>query len=536
MNTPISRRDFVSTALILGGASLSAATPEYAVAETKFGKVRGQSIRGLKIFKGIPYGASTAGKNRFMPPVNPAPWSGTRDALAYGPTAPQTGPGDPGPVSSLIVPDEPMPAESEDCLVLNIWTPGLADGRKRPVVCWCHGGAFRNSSASISSYEGSNLARRGDVVVVSMNHRLNVFGYAYLAELGGAEFASSGDAGMLDLVHALKWVKENIAQFGGDSDSVMIAGQSGGGRKVCALLAMPTAKGLFQRAVIESGPTLKLVDREKAARLAARLVDKLGLGKTNLRELQTLPVEKIMGAYFALSNRIADQMTEGFSPCVDGSILPAHPFDPAASPISADVPTIIGCARTEVTLQMADDTSAFNLNEQGMRQRVAKLIRDKADAVIDVYQKANPRATPSEIFFLIASDRGYGAPVMKIEERRAALGRAPVYAYYFTWDSPVQGGRLHSPHTIDVPFVFNNVKISAKITGGGAAAMALADKVSDAWVAFARTGNPNTPKLPQWKPFSVQDRATMVFNNESKLANDPIREQRLVMNDALGLG
>jgi para-nitrobenzyl esterase len=216
MTIPISRRDFVRSACILGGASLSAATPEYAVAETKFGKVRGQSVRGLKIFKGIPYGASTAGKNRFMPPVNPAPWSGLRDALAYGPTAPQTGPGDPGPVSSLIVPDHPMPPESEDCLVLNIWTPGLADGRKRPVVFWCHGGGFRNSSASISSYEGSNLARRRDVVVVSMNHRLNVFGYAYLAELGGAEFASSGDAGMLDLVHALKWVKENIAQFGGD--------------------------------------------------------------------------------------------------------------------------------------------------------------------------------------------------------------------------------------------------------------------------------------------------------------------------------
>jgi para-nitrobenzyl esterase len=305
---------------------------------------------------------------------------------------------------------------------------------------------------------------------------------------------------------------------------------------VGTLLAMPAAKGLFQRAVIESGPTLKLVDREKAARLAARLVDKLGVSKSNLRELQSLPVEKIMGAYFAISNGIADQMTEGFSPCVDGLILPAHPFAPVASPISAGVPTIIGCARTEVTLQMADDASAFNLDEQGMRQRVAKLLRDKSGAVIDVYQKANPRATPSELFFLIASDRGYGAPVMKIEERRAALGRAPVYAYYFTWESPVQGGRLHSPHTIDVPFVFDNVKISAKITGGGAAAMALADKVSDAWVAFARTGNPNTPKLPQWKPFSIPERATMVFNNESKLVNDPIREQRLVMDDALGLG
>jgi para-nitrobenzyl esterase len=372
-------------------------------------------------------------------------------------------------------------------------------------------------------------------VVVTINHRLNVLGFTYLAEFGGSEFASSGDAGMLDIVHALRWVRSNIEEFGGDPNTVMIFGQSGGGRKVGTLLAMPSAKGLFHRAVIESGPTIRLVEREQAIRVAEMLLAKLNVPKTQVRDLQKMPVDRIMSAYFAVVKDMGDQdqMTLGFSPTVDGKAVPQHPFHPAASPISADVPLMLGSTRTEMTL--LSDAAAFSLDDAGMRTRIKKLAAADSDMLIDLYRKLNPRATPSELFFLIASDYRYGAPVMKIAERRAALGKGPVHLYYFTWETPVESGRLKSPHTIEIPFAFDNIQISKQITGGGADAMALADKVSDAWIAFARTGDPNTSKLPQWPAFNAKDRPTMVINNQSKVVSDPIREQRLAMFHALNL-
>jgi para-nitrobenzyl esterase len=505
------------------------------VADTAFGKIRGEEIQGIKIFKGVPYGATTAGQNRFMPPVDPTPWAAVRDTLHYGPSAPQRNPEAAGAVSPLAVASANLPPESEDCLVLNVWTPALKDGRKRPVLFWCHGGGFVSGSGSSPGTDGANLARRGDVVVVTINHRLNVLGFTYLAEFGGPDFASSGDVGMLDIVHALRWVRNNIEQFGGDPNTVMIFGQSGGGRKVGTLLAMPSAKGLFHRAVIESGPTIKLVEIGQATNVAAMLLAKLNLTTSQVRELQKVPVERIMAAYFSvvkgMGNR--DQMTEGFSPTVDGKAIPHHPFHPAASPISADVPLMLGSTRTEMTLQ--SDEAAFSLDEAGMRARVKSLAGDHGETLIETYRKLNPRATPSELFFLIASDYRYGAPIMKIAERRAALGKGPVHLYYFTWETPVQGGRLKSPHTIEIPFAFDNVQISKQITGGGADAMALADKVSDTWIAFARTGDPNTSKLPNWPAFNATERPTMVINNQSKVVSDPIREQRLAMFRALDL-
>ena len=505
------------------------------VADTAFGKIRGEEIQGIKIFKGVPYGATTAGQNRFMPPVDPTPWAAVRDTLHYGPSAPQRNPEAAGAVSPLAVASANLPPESEDCLVLNVWTPALKDGRKRPVLFWCHGGGFVSGSGSSPGTDGANLARRGDVVVVTINHRLNVLGFTYLAEFGGPDFASSGDVGMLDIVHALRWVRNNIEQFGGDPNTVMIFGQSGGGRKVGTLLAMPSAKGLFHRAVIESGPTIKLVEIGQATNVAAMLLAKLNLTTGQVRELQKVPVERIMAAYFSvvkdMGNR--DQMTEGFSPTVDGKAIPHHPFHPAASPISADVPLMLGSTRTEMTLQ--SDEAAFSLDEAGMRARVKSLAGDHGETLIETYRKLNPRATPSELFFLLASDYRYGAPIMKIAERRAALGKGPVHLYYFTWETPVQGGRLKSPHTIEIPFAFDNVQISKQITGGGADAMALADKVSDTWIAFARTGDPNTSKLPHWPAFNATERPTMVINNQSKVVSDPIREQRLAMFRALDL-
>jgi para-nitrobenzyl esterase len=421
-----------------------------------------------------------------------------------------------------------MHGESEDCLVLNVWTPGIADGRKRPVMFWCHGGGFSAGSGSTPGTDGTNLARRGDVVVVTINHRLNALGFTYLEELS----SESGDAGMLDIVHALKWVRNNIGQFGGDENNVTIFGQSGGGRKVGTLLAMPSAKGLFHRAIIESGPTIKLVPIGAANHAADRLLTKLGIERKNIAGIQKIPVERIMAAYLAVVKDMGsmDQMTEGFSPLV-GSVIPNHPFDPVASSISADVPLMLGHTRTEMTLQSPAD--AFSLTEEAMQMRVKSLIGDNINRAIDVYRKANPSATPSDIYFLIASDYRYGAPVMKIAERRAALKKGPVYLYYFRWETPVQGGRLKSPHTIEIPFAFDNVKISAQLTGGGEEAMALADKVSETWLAFARNGNPNNPKIPRWPKFEAIDRPTMVFNNRIQLEYDPIREQRLAMFDAL---
>jgi para-nitrobenzyl esterase len=383
-----------------------------------------------------------------------------------------------------------------------------------------------------------HLAKRGDVVVVSVNHRLNALGFTFVGDLlgadsGNAELASSGATGMLDIVHALKWVRANIAELGGDPDNVTVFGQSGGGRKVATLLAMPAAKGLFHRAVIESGATLKLVEVEQGARVARELATSLGMSAPTLTDLQAVPLNRLMGAYFETVRRMnVDQMTMGFSPVVDGMAIPSHPFHPTASGISADVPLIVGSTRTELTSQ--SDADAFSLDAAALRARIESLVGAASSEVIEIYRKANSGATPSDLYFLIASDHRYTAPILKIAERRAALGKGPVYLYYFRWESPYQGGRYKAPHTIEIPFVFHNVA-SSRLTADAPDAPALADKVSDAWIAFARTGDPNTPGLPHWPAFDARKRQTMVFDNLSTVVDDPIREQRIAMFEALGL-
>jgi para-nitrobenzyl esterase len=540
MKGDFSRRDVLKHSAWLLAAAGAGVHPVFGaddaasvVADTAYGRIRGVEVRGIKAFKGVPYGASTAGRNRFMPPLAPEKWTGVREATRYGASAPQTEPGARRAASSLAVAAAGLPAEGEDCLVLNVWTPAVRDNRKRPVMVWCHGGGFATGSGSSPVTDGANLARRGDVVVVSLNHRLNVLGFSNLSSVAGSEFASSGDVGMLDIVRALEWVRDNIAEFGGDPNTVMVFGQSGGGRKVATLLAMPSAKGLFHRAVIESGATLQLVEPEAGARVARELLSTLGISPGQGQALQAVPLEKLMGAYFTVVRGMnVDQMTQGFSPAMDSRIVSQHPFHPVAAAVSADVPLMLGSTRTELTSSATADD--FTMSDAVMRTRVRTLLGSHADRAIEVYGRANPGASPSDLYFLIASDHRYSAPVMKIAERRAALERGPVYLYYFRWETPVDGGRLKSPHTIEIPFAFDNIDAAARLTGGGADAKALADRVSDAWVAFARTGNPDTPKLPRWPAFTAAERPTMVIDTQSRVDKDPIREQRLVMFDAWG--
>jgi para-nitrobenzyl esterase len=539
MSTCVSRRDVLKHSAWLLAAAGVGLRPAFAedgqavVADTAYGRIRGLEMRGIKVFKGVPYGASTGGANRFVPPMAPAKWAGVRDATAYGPSAPQAEPGTRRAASAIAVAAAGLPAEGEDCLVLNIWTPAVKDNRKRPVMFWCHGGGFATGSGSSPVTDGANLARRGDVVVVSINHRLNVLGFSNLSSVGGSEFAASGDVGMLDIVRALEWVRDNIAEFGGDPGTVMIFGQSGGGRKVSTLLTMPSARGLFHRAVIESGATLQLVEPEAGARVARELLSTLGIAPGQAKALQAVPLDRLMSAYFTVVRKMGvDQMTQGFSPAVDGRIVPQHPFHPVASAVSAGVPVMLGSTRTELTSSAGVED--FSMTDVAMRSRVRTLLGTHADRVLEVYGRANPGATPSDLYFLIASDHRYSGPVMKIAERRAALKGGPVYLYYFRWETPVDGGRLKSPHTIEIPFAFDNVDAAARLTGSGPDAKALADRVSDAWIAFARTGNPNTPKLPQWPAFDAAARPTMVIDAQSRVERDPLKEQRLAMWSALG--
>jgi para-nitrobenzyl esterase len=507
--------------------------------ETRYGKVRGYRNDDVYTFRGIRYGASTAGANRFMPPKPPAPWAGVLDASDYGYSAPQTNAALPSSstrdpaLNNIFAASNGYradPDESEDCLFLNVWSKSLRQGAKRPVLVWLHGGGFSSGSGSALLYDGTNMASRSNVVVVTINHRLNVFGYTHLAEIGGRDYANSGNAGQLDIILALQWVRDNIDRFGGDPNRVMIFGESGGGAKVSFMLASPPARGLFHRAVIESGPGITMAESASATRAAEQLLSELNIKHTGLSRIHELSTAKVLAAYFSAMSKMSGGGIGGgpFSPVLTPDVLPAHPFAPVASPVGADVPVIVGWNRTEATLFQLSDDAAFHLDDKGLDERLQTLFADRAPRIKQAYMKAG--GSPSDIYFRIASDQLMGANSILLAERKAAQNKAPAYLYRFDWLSPALGGRLRAPHGVEMPFVFDNTEEAGfVITGGGPGPAKLGARMRSAWAAFAETGNPNTPKLPRWNPYDTSTRNTMVFNDEPKSVNDPDSAERQAM-------
>jgi para-nitrobenzyl esterase len=506
----------VAGLLASGSLARAVAQTNGPVVETTLGRVRGYTDHGINAFRGVPYAASTAGANRFMPPQKRQAWTGVRDAIELGLRAPQLN----GPrVPEWFVMDrfEPM---GEDCLVVNVWTPGLNDGGKRPVMVWLHGGGFTGGSNGFTAYDGANLARTHNVVVVGVNHRLNVFGFLYLADLGGEKWADTGNAGMLDIVSALEWVRDNAVQFGGDPSRVTAFGQSGGGSKTSTLYGMPAAKGLFHRGIVMSGSQVRSMTTEQATRNAETFLARLNITRANLDEVQTIPMRRI---------REALNGGGGWGPVMGVPSLPEHIFDPRASALSANVPMMIGSTETETTWN--ENFIYDPLTDEELREDVMRNLRTDAagaDQVVAVYKKNRPRAGNLDLYLLIETDNsGFRTGTDTQADRKASTaGQAPVYKYYFQWYSPVRGGQLRSMHTMDVPFAMQNHKIAHMELGTGPELQPFADKMSGAWAAFAASGNPNHRLIPNWPAYDTATRATMVMNNEWKVVGNPYGEEK----------
>jgi para-nitrobenzyl esterase len=484
--------------------------PVSPVATTRAGKIRGLVEKnGILAFKGVPYGADTS-LRRFLRPVPPIPWMGVRDTLELPPIAPQ--PGHRG---------RPM---SEDCLHLNLWTPALSDGAKRPVLVWFHPGAYSSGTSNEPSMDGARLSRRGDVVVVTVNHRLNAFGYLYLAEFGVPEYADSGNAGMLDLILALQWVRDNISEFGGNPNLVTIFGQSGGGAKSATLMAMPAARGLFHRVFTMSGQQITASRPTTAVKNATDLLAALNLTPNRVRELAKLPMEDLIKV---------SRAPQYLGPVKDGRSLPRDPFDPDAPPLSADIPMILGNTHDETrNLIGRGDPSLFDVTWESLQAKLeanSPFMGDLDRAkVIAEYRRLYPTYSPADVFFAsTTASRSWRGQVIEAE-RRAAQPKAAehTWVYELDWPSPVDGGKWKAHHGLDVPLVFDSCPLVPEMVGTGSEAQRVADQMSEALLAFARTGNPNTKAIPAWPAYDLTHRQTMLFDVRSRVADDPRGDER----------
>jgi para-nitrobenzyl esterase len=492
--------------------------PEFAAGEsggpspvvaTRYGPVRGFLDRGVHVFRGIRYGADT-GLRRFMPPLPPEPWENVVDAFEYGPAAPQ---------------DRTSETCSEDCLFLNVWTPASGDGRKRPVMLYIHGGAYSHGSGSSPLYDGGVLARHGDVVVVTVNHRLNAFGYLYLRRFGDADWADSGNSGQLDLVLALEWVRENIAAFGGDPDRVLAFGQSGGGAKVATMMAMPAAAGLFQRAASMSGQQVTVSGPANATRRTHAFLDKIGVAPKDAGRLSGLPVDTLLQGLEA-PDPVLGYGSLYFGPVLDMRSLLRHPFYPDAAPQSKDLPMIIGNTH--------DETHAFlrgpqyqNLDWRDLPELLIPNMRVdiRPEYVVAQYRKLYPHYSPTQVFFAATTAaRSWRAAIIEAEERAKQDG-ANTFVYQLDFASPLHP-ELGAPHAFDIPLVFGNLGAEGSITGTGHEATAVSGMMREAFVAFARDGKPNSARLPAWKPYTLAKRETMVIDATPRMENDPRGEER----------
>jgi para-nitrobenzyl esterase len=513
------------------------ASDETNIVETSAGKIRGYSRNGIHTFKGIPFGASTEGAARFMAPTKPKPWTGLRSSMQYGYVSPQ-------PARTGWAEDENAwmfnwadGIQNEDCLHLNVWTPSVNDNAKRPVMVWLHGGGYvAGCSQEHPAYDGENLARFHDVVLVSVNHRLGAVGYLDLSQYG-EQYKDSGNVGQLDIVLSLEWVKENIGRFGGDPANVTIFGQSGGGGKVNTLLAMPSAKGLFHRGIIQSGSMLRGATTENSAKLAAQIVAELNVKP---EELQTIPYRRLVDVSAAIIaknrpsgppdvRRMAAQL--GFAPVVDGKNLPVHPYDPTAPAISVDIPIMVGTVLNEF-VNGINHPEYESMTEEEVAKRASSFFgADHGPEILKIFNEQHPGEKPFDIYSrMMAASVRQGAVTQC--ERKAAQGGAPAYLYWFQWKTPVLDARPRAFHCAEIAFCFDNTARAETMTTNSPESQELAKKVSGAWVNFARTGNPNHPGLPQWPKFSTEKCPTMIFNTQCVAKDNPDTTERKAIASA----
>lgn len=513
----VSRRSALAAGGLLLAPRLAHAQSELVV-ETTEGRYRGRTVGGVTVFKGMRYGASTAGAGRFMPPRSPETFAGVRDAFDYGDQTPQ--------VRSVLADPGPM---SEDCLRINVWTPQAGDGRRRPVLLWFHGGGFEAGSGSAPIYDGTNMARRGDVVVCTINHRLNVFGFCDLSRYLGEAFQQSGNVGYLDLVAAMAWVRANIAAFGGDPGNVMIYGQSGGGRKVSVCFAGKDAAGLFARGVVQSGSHLLIQTPDQSQALTSALLKVLEIDPKDARALQEVPQERLTAA----QRQVAMKAGYRFEPVLDDLTFTAHPFVPRAPSRTAQVPMMLGTTRTELSNQLGRDPTVYALDEAGLKARLQGFLpASDVDEAVAVFRESSPGASATELFFNITSWRSYILNATLMAEGRDALGNRhnPTWMYQVTWRSPAEGGRRISQHTLDLPFMFDNVARAPHLTGPETdATRAMTESMANAWLAFARHGDPNHKGLPDWPTYDRARRQVMLFDVPARVARDPFRAERQFM-------